>query len=75
MMSYTSINDYLVKCVKNNYHCQHCNKNHNGICFFAFECFMDNMKYYDEDDDECPCTVYFEDNCNNCTKGDLFYDC
>ena len=50
MMSYTSINDYLVKCVKNNYHCQHCNKNHNGICFFAFECFMDNMKYYDEDD-------------------------
>lgn len=50
MMSYTNINDYLMKCIKNNYHCQHCAKNHDGTCFFAFECFMDDMKYYDEDD-------------------------
>ena len=52
MKAYTSINDYLMKCIKNNYHCQHCAKNHNGICFFAFECFMDNMKYYDDGDED-----------------------
>lgn len=52
MKGYTSINDYLMKCIKNNYRCQHCAKNHNGTCFFAFECFMDNMKYYDDDEDE-----------------------
>ena len=50
-MNYTSINDYLMKCIKNNYHCQHCTKNHNNICFFAFECFMDNMKHFDDGDE------------------------
>ena len=50
MMNYTSINNYLMKCIQNNYHCQHCVKNHDGTCFFAFECFMDNMRYYDEDE-------------------------
>lgn len=59
MMNYTNeqekaINDYLVECIKNNYHCQHCAKNHGGICFFASECFIDNMKYYDDDDDYDP---------------------
>lgn len=57
MKSYTSINDYLMKCIKNNYHCQHCAKNHDGTCFFAFECFMDNMKYYDDGDED-------ENNCD-----------
>lgn len=52
MKGYTSINDYLMKCIKNNYHCQHCAKNHDGTCFFAFECFMDNMKYYDDGDED-----------------------
>ena len=51
MAGYTGINDYLMKCIKNNYRCQHCANNHDGTCFFAFECFMDNMKYYDDDDD------------------------
>ena len=53
MMNYTkaqekAINDYLAECIKNNHHCQHCAKNHYGICFFASECFIDNMKYYDD---------------------------
>ena len=59
MMNYTkeqekAINDYLVECVKNNYHCQHCAKNHGNVCFFASECFIDNMKYYDDGDDYDP---------------------
>ena len=78
-MNYTkaqkeAIHDYLAKCIKNNYHCQHCALNHDGICFFAFECFMNDKKYFKEDD-ECPCSVCFEENCNNCTKGDIYYDC
>ena len=57
MMNYTkeqekAINDYLVECVKNNYHCQHCVKNHDGICFFAFQCFADDMKHFDYGDED-----------------------
>lgn len=57
MMNYTkaqekAINDYLMECIKNNYPCQHCAKNHNGICFFASECFIDNMRFYDGEDED-----------------------
>ena len=60
MMNYTReqekvINDYLAVCIKNNYHCQHCAKNDNGICFFAFQCFMNDMMHFDNDDDPNPC--------------------
>lgn len=53
MINYTeiqekAINDYLMECVKNNYHCQHCTKNHNGICFFAFQCFANDMMHFDD---------------------------
>ena len=53
MMNYTkaqekAINDYLAVCIKNNYHCQHCAKNDNGICFFAFQCFANDMMHFDE---------------------------
>ena len=52
MMNYTkaqetAINDYLMTCIKNNYYCQHCVKNHNGICFFAFQCFANDMMHFD----------------------------
>ena len=57
MMNYTkaqekAINDYLAECIKNNYHCQHCAKNHNGICFFAFQCFANDMMHFDEGDED-----------------------
>ena len=53
MMNYTkaqeqAINDYLAVCIKNNYHCQHCAKNDNGICFFAFQCFANDMMHFDD---------------------------
>ena len=53
MMNYTkaqekAINDYLAICLKNNYHCQHCAKNDNGICFFAFQCFANDMMHFDD---------------------------
>lgn len=53
MMNYTkeqekAINDYLMTCIKNNYHCQHCAKNHSGICFFAFQCFANDMMHFDD---------------------------
>lgn len=56
MMNYTkaqekAINDYLAECIKNNYHCQHCAKNDNGICFFAFQCFANDMMHFDDGDE------------------------
>ena len=47
-----ALNKYLAKCIQNNHRCAHCYLNHNGICFFAKECFEDNQKYYKEDDEE-----------------------
>lgn len=44
-----AINDYLVEVVKNNYKCQHCILNHDGICFFAYECVKNSFKYYLDD--------------------------
>lgn len=57
MMNYTkaqekAINDYLAECIKNNHRCQHCAKNHNGFCFFAFQCFANDMMHFDDGDDE-----------------------
>ena len=57
MINYTkeqekAINDYLITCIKNNYHCQHCAKNHNGICFFAFQCFANDMMHFDDADED-----------------------
>lgn len=43
-----AINDYLTECIKNNYHCEHCTNNHNDICFFAFQCFANNMVHFDD---------------------------
>lgn len=46
------LNEYLAKCIQNNHHCAHCCLNHNGICFFAKECFENDQKYYNDEDDE-----------------------
>lgn len=66
-----ALNDYLAVCIKNNYYCQHCANNNNGVCFFAFECFMDDMGHFDDDctdisddvdesnyDPYCGCDIY-----------------
>lgn len=47
-----AIQDFLTVCIKNNYHCAHCARNHEGICFFGAQCFMNDMSYFD-DGDEC----------------------
>ena len=47
-----ALNDYLAKCIQNNHHCAHCSYNHDGICFFAKECFENDQKYYNDEDDE-----------------------
>ena len=46
-----AIQDFLTVCIKNNYHCEHCARNHEGICFFAVQCFMNDMSYFDDGDD------------------------
>ena len=45
------LNNYLAKCIQNNHRCAHCYLNHNGICFFAKECFENDQKYYKEDEE------------------------
>lgn len=47
-----AIQDFLTVCIKNNYHCEHCARNHEGICFFAFQYFMNDMNYFDDGDDD-----------------------
>lgn len=44
------LNDYLYEVVCNMYRCQHCERNHNGICFFAYDCIKDDFKFYSEED-------------------------
>ena len=56
MMNYTkaqekALDDYLTVCIKNNHHCQHCAKNDNGICYFAFQCFANDMMHFDDEED------------------------
>ena len=56
MMNYTkaqekALDDYLTVCIKNNYHCQHCAKNDNGICYFAFQCFANDMMHFDDSEE------------------------
>ena len=75
MMNYTKeqekiINDYLMECIKNNYHCQHCAKNHDGICFFAAECFANDMMYFDGENED----YYIPDNVDE-TNYDPYCGC
>lgn len=47
-----ALQKYLAKCIQNNYHCAHCYRNHNGICAFAKECFENDQKFYQDEEDE-----------------------
>lgn len=44
--------EYFVKCIQNNHHCAHCYLNHNGACSVAKECFENDQKYYNDEDEE-----------------------
>lgn len=47
----SAINEYLTACIKNNYKCAHCMLRHDdGTCFFAYDCFLNDKKYYREDE-------------------------
>lgn len=41
-----AINDYLIDVVKHDCRCQECELNHNGICFFAFDCITNNHIHF-----------------------------
>jgi hypothetical protein len=40
------LNDFLKEVIKNNTYCKTCELNHNGICFFAFECVANDFVHY-----------------------------
>lgn len=39
---------YLEEIIKTSRKCAHCIYNHNGICFFAYDCIKCDFKYHDE---------------------------
>lgn len=43
---YIELNNFLELVVKNNSYCQTCELNHNGICFFAFDCITQDFMHY-----------------------------
>lgn len=43
---------YLAKCIQNNHRCAHCYLNHNGACSVTKECFENDQKYYNDEDEE-----------------------
>ena len=42
----TPINNFLKEVIKNNSYCKTCELNHNGICFFAYECVAHDFMHY-----------------------------
>lgn len=46
-----AINRFLNYCVQRSYKCNHCVNNHNGICFFAAGCFLNDFSLYSEGED------------------------
>lgn len=47
------LNDYFILVIKNNSYCKTCELNHNGMCFFAYDCIAnDFMHYIDNEEDE-----------------------
>lgn len=45
-----AINDYLMRVIRNNSYCQVCELNHDGICFFAYECIAEDFNCFLEKD-------------------------
>lgn len=46
------LNDLLQETIKNNTYCKTCELNHNGICFFAFECITHDFIHYMDNETE-----------------------
>ena len=46
-----ALNDYLKEVVKNCHFCAHCDFNHYGICFFAFDCIQNNFYNFRNNED------------------------
>lgn len=46
-----AIQEFLTKAISQNHKCAHCIYNHDDICFFACECFLNDFNKYDEGDD------------------------
>lgn len=44
------LNEYLVEVIRNSHKCTYCIYNHDGICFFAYECVKNDWSFYDEED-------------------------
>jgi hypothetical protein len=44
------LSDYLALVIKNNTYCKTCQLNHNGICFFAYDCIANDFIYYEDDE-------------------------
>ena len=48
----TPINNFLKEVIKNNSYCKTCELNHNGICFFAYECVTNDFMHYMDNEKE-----------------------
>lgn len=46
------LNNFLELVVKNNSYCQSCELNHNGICFFAYNCISQDFLHYLDNEKE-----------------------
>ncbi len=46
------LNNYLETVVKNNSYCKTCELNHNGICFFAYNCIAKDFAHYMDNGEE-----------------------
>lgn len=46
------LNNFLEEVVKNNTLCKGCELNHNGICFFAYECIKNDFIYFLDNETE-----------------------
>lgn len=46
------LNNFLELVVKNNSYCKTCELNHNGVCFFAYNCISQDFMYYLDNEEE-----------------------
>ena len=40
------LHEYLIEVIKNSKICANCIFNHDGICFFAYECIKNNYDFH-----------------------------
>ncbi len=46
------LNNFLELVVKNNTYCKTCKLNHNGICFFAYNCISQDFLHFLDNETE-----------------------